>query len=431
MNLAKLFAAGLCLTALTAPAAMVKTNAFENGETQTGWFVGTNDTLSTRSVTNDSINGRSAYAGTTPLTGTANERVLKLDTEGAIWTNQVNASFESNPLYTDMLVKFVPSEDLPTFVPADGGKFAIAIKANAGGTNVLNLANNNGSSFSWSETAQEISTSLWYRVTVKFYVEGESTLSQVYVNGSAVGSPLLMNADINYTSIGFQGTGYIDEVVIRDDDPFAAGGAILTLQFATGIGSVYVGAVPKTSGQTVTSGQSLIIAAANFYEIASVTGAGTSWVVGGINETGGVVTVTSATNATVTITAQAETSTTPYAGSGAFSNAPANTVAAWAIANGVSALSDPIYNNYLLNIDDQATVPALLIKSIAVTNPTVTVTVEATGVNFTQINGTLKLVSYPTLGGTPTTHSISFSGTTTATIQQNIGTNKFVKARVE
>jgi hypothetical protein len=431
MNLTKLFAASLCLTALTASAAMVKTNAFETGEDQTGWWVGDGNTLTTRSVTNDSINGRSAYGGTTPLTGTANERVLKLDTEGAVWTNQVNASFENNPLYTDMLVKFVPSEDLPTFVASEGGKFALAIKPNAGGTNMLNVANNNGSTFAWSETTQEISTSLWYRVTVKFYVEGESTYSQVYVNGSAVGSPLLLNADINYTSIGFQGTGYIDEVVIRDDDPFAGGGALLTLQFATGIGSVYVGPTQKLSGQTVTSGQSLIISAAQFYEIASVTGAGTSWSVGGLNETGGVVTVTSATNATLTITAQAETSTTPYAGSGAFSNAPANTVAAWAIANGVSALSDPIYNNYLLNIDDQATVPDLLIKSIAVTNPTVTVTVEAAGVNFTQINGTLKLVSYPTLGGTPTTHSISFSGTTTVTIQQNIGTNQFVKARVE
>jgi hypothetical protein len=281
----------------------------------------------------------------------------------------------------------------------------------------------------------QVDTNSWCRLTVELKNYDGFTGASIKTNGALVNqSPYYVNeSDKTLNAIGFQGTGYIDEVVIRDDDPFAGNAATLTLFFATGIGSVYEGVTQKNSGDTVTSPADLIIVATNFYEIASVTGVDTSWIVNGINQTGGIVTVSSTTNATVTITAQAETSTDPYPNSGAFTNQPADKVATWAIAKGVTALDDNMYNQYLFNIDELADNPTLVINSIAVTNTTVTVMVGAGTNNLSILNGTLKLKAYPVLGGTPVnyTNEVALVGTTNVTVQVNIGTNKFVKALVE
>jgi hypothetical protein len=372
------------------------------------------------------------------MTNAANEYVLKLNTDGAVWTNQIGVSgvsFETTPVYADMLVKFVPSETLPTFVSVEGGKFAIAIKTNGLGTTVLNLANNTGADFTWKETAQEISTTTWYRVTVKMYVEGEYSYSQTYINGATVGSPLLMNADTNFNAIGFQGTGYIDEVVVRDDDPF--GGVtpppvvLITLSLTTGIQSVLVSGTGTNAAPVVPSGTVLDVFASTFYQIVGQSGVTNQWTSLGL--TNGTITVTADADATATFTAQPWTSTNALGWGSAFANAPATNVAAWAIANGVSSLSDGIYTNYLYNIDDATAVPELLIKSIAVTNTTVTVTVGAGTNNLSIINGVLKLKAWPVLGGTPVTYTneVPIAGTTNVTVQVDISTNKFVKALIE
>jgi len=213
MNLTKCFAAGLCLSALTVSAAnyLVATNDFEGGTLEGVWNGGV-----------DAFDIVDASTGVTdansPIVGVTDNKLLKLDTEGGVWTNEVGAAFDTAPVYADMLVKFVPSEELPTLTE---GKMAVAIKLALDGTNYLNIANNNSSTFAWAETAQAISTSDWYRVTVKMYFQDDWTYGQVYVNGNAVGSPLDLDGDTTLNSIGFQGTGFIDEVAVRDDDPFA------------------------------------------------------------------------------------------------------------------------------------------------------------------------------------------------------------------
>jgi hypothetical protein len=442
MNLTKLFVAGLCFTAMTASAVVIKEDSFESGTfTNAGWSgfdstFGVNIIGGTNGVTD----------ANSPMVGVGDDGVLHLNTNGAVWTNAITgATFLTTPIYADMLVKFVPSEDLPTL--DSGVKLAAAV------TNGFLVVTKNGSQ--WNSTTQPIDTNFWYRFSVELKIVNTSNFipdeqeppgywaisavkkAVVKINGTNVvvgGETEFIISDIlgssTLTAIGFQGTGFIDEVVVRDDDPLAGAGATLTLQFATGVGSVYVGVTQKNTGDTVTSGDALIILAAQFYEIASVTGADTSWSLGGLNETGGVVTVTSATNATVTITAQAETDATPYAGSGSFTNYPASDVATWAIAKGVTALTEGIYDNYLLNISTNS-LPQLLIKSVAVTNSIVTVTVEAAGVDFSDINGTLKLMVSPVLGGTSSNITAAVSGTTTATVSTDIGTNKFVKALIE
>jgi hypothetical protein len=428
MNLTKFIVAGMCVTAMTASASfLVATNDFEGGTLEGTWTGGV-----------DAFDIVDASTGVTdansPIVGVTDSKLLKLDTEGGVWTNEVNQSFAAAPVWADMLVKFVPSEELPTLTD---GKLAIAIKQNVNGTNYLNVANNNASTFDWAETAQAISTSDWYRVTVKMFwdTDAEWSYAQVYVNGAEVGTPVTLNGTVTFNSIGFQGTGFIDEVAVRNDDPISTA-VLLTLSFVSGtdIASVLVDGNPKNSGDTVASGSDLVITAAQWKEIANVTGPSTvTWVAGAVGSSVATVTVANASATTVTIAAQTETSTTPIGGGTYFSGEESNKVATWALANGVTTLSNGIYDQYLFNIPTNAT-PSLFITSIAVSNTTVTVAVQTTNnVDLvTGINGTLKIKAYPVLGGTPEIFYGVFAGTTNLTVfTQDIGTNKFVKAAVE
>jgi hypothetical protein len=156
----------------------------------------------------------------------ANENVLQLDTEGAVWTNTVSASFATTARFTDMLVKFVPSEELPVI----GADVKLAVAVQAGTPNVLAISVVDQTltiteSNLWIVTTGEIDTNAWTRLTIELgSVEGEA-YAYVKTNGVLVNPiPYIVEApDSTLNSIGFQGTGFIDEVVVRDDDPF--GGA--------------------------------------------------------------------------------------------------------------------------------------------------------------------------------------------------------------
>lgn len=442
MNLTKCFVAGLCISALTASAGFIKSNAFETADAGTDWtFDGIKgwDSEGIR-VANDSTNNRASYSSAEidrPYASAANTKVLALNTEGGVWTNTINQQFATTAIYVDMLVKFVPSEELPLKTTLSG-KLAIAVMADVNGTNRLNIAWDNSGGFGdWLPiTSKEVSTSSWHRITVKMYavVNGEDYIPwvTVYLDRDQV-----LDQQINgltLAAIGFSGTGFIDEVVVRDDDPFVTE-IPLTLSFATGIDSVYVGVDSKTNGATVLSGDSLIITASKWYEIANVAGTDvtTNWVAGVIGDSAATVTVTAAAaDKTVTITARTETSTDPQGGSTLFNGQQANKVAAWAIANGVTTLLDANYPQYLFNIATNATVPTLSIKSVAISNTTATVSVQAGTTDFSPsaINGALKIKGYPTLGGTPEVYG-GFTGTTNAIFVQDIGTNKFIRAMVD
>jgi hypothetical protein len=379
-----------------------------------------------------------------PMAGT-DTQVLQLNTEAGVWTNTVNQPFaeQGNPakqLYVDMLVKFVPSEELPD-ISSLSGKLALAVKADATETNRLNISWYNSGGFqAWSNISSKvISTTSWHRVTVRLYIIDEATpKTTVLLDGDPIFDQTMDGVDQVLYSIGFQGTGFIDELVVRDDPPTFGGAAIqITLSFTTGIATVFVGETQKLDTETVDSGSDLIITAAQWKEISSVAGTDvtTDWVLGAQGDAIATVKVSATSSGkTVTITPATETSTAETSGSGtSFDGAAMNKVAAWALANGVTTLTSGIYTNYLYNIDDAATVPELLIKSIAVTNTTVTVTVGAGTNNLSILNGVLKLKAWPVLGGTPEsyTNEVGIVGTTNVTVQVNIGTNKFVKALIE
>lgn len=435
MNLTKLCVAGMCLTALTASAGMIKSNAFETADVGTDWtFDGAKgwDTIGVR-VTNDTVNARGDYSGVRPYASAANEKVLKLDTEGKVWTNTVEESFADVPVYVDMLVKFVPSESLPEV--DNLVKLALAIT-----NDVLAVTRYNAGQNEWFITTTTINTSLWYRVTVKLEFLDPERKANVKINGTdvTVGGETVFRITDNegyaiLKSIGFQGTGFIDEVVVTKDNPISTG-TTLILSFTSGIESVFVGETQKTSGQTVLSGDTLVIKAALWKEITDVTGPATvTWVSGGPLASAATVTVANATSTTVLIADQTETSTAAIGGGTSFVNEESNKVATWALANGVTTLSNGIYDQYLFNIPTNS-MPSLFITSIAVSNSTVTVEVQTTNnVDLvTGINGTLQIKAYPVLGGTPELFYGAFSGTTNVTVfTQDIGTNKFVKAAVE
>lgn len=214
MNLTKCFVAGLCVTALTASAAnyLVATNDFEGGTLEGTWTGGIN-----ASAIVDASTG--VTDANSPIVGVTDSKLLKLDTEGGVWTNDVNQPFSGAPVWADMLVKFVPSEELPTLTE---GKLAVAIKLALDGTNYLHIANNDSSAFTWAATTKAISTSEWYRVTVKLYTTEGWSYADVSVNNQSVSAGLILDGTTTLNSIGFQGTGFIDEVAVRDDDPFSA-----------------------------------------------------------------------------------------------------------------------------------------------------------------------------------------------------------------
>lgn len=214
MNLTKCLLAGLCISAMTASAVLPQENSFE-----TGAFIG--DWTAPQGNIVAGITGVSPK----PIPAETDTKVLQLDTNGGTWTNTVNASFFGAPLYVDMLVKFVPSEELPQLDVTT--KLAIAV---TNGLLAVTKINGLGDANVWSSTETAINTSLWYRVTVKIERTGELFFASVTLNGSqqvSVGGETLFGIfDGSYSGalngLGFSGTGFIDEVVVTDVNPFGS-----------------------------------------------------------------------------------------------------------------------------------------------------------------------------------------------------------------
>lgn len=183
-----------------------------------------------------------------PLTGETHFQVLRLNTEGGVLSANLDTAgdataFSVNPIYVDTMVNFVISEDDPSFAGMDDVK--IAVFANASSNLVIRhgvfdetfdtlLPTN-------SVTGLVVDPAEWYRLTItlKFISIAETLQShpvfKVFLNGTAVEHEndygtsgwLLSAVDIDkgghdlLTAVSFQGTGYIDDLVVTRDDPFA------------------------------------------------------------------------------------------------------------------------------------------------------------------------------------------------------------------
>jgi len=247
MNLTKCFAAGLCLTAMTASAVNIKANPFETQADlqQIGWWVGLDKTLESSGIVVSGDASLNGYTSTRPMTGVTSNNVLKLDTAGGVWTNTVaGASFpaDGNKVFADMLVKFVPSEELQTI--GTDVKLAVAVLAGTPNKLAVSVINQGAGTATnvWLVTEGAIDPNAWTRLTIEMGNISDTTYAYVKTNGVLVyfgvqsdPNMLLPNGslDFNLNAIGFQGTGFIDEVVVSDTDPFVPS----TVQFA-GTGAV-------------------------------------------------------------------------------------------------------------------------------------------------------------------------------------------------
>ena len=251
-----------------------------------------------------------------PLPASAHTKVLQLNTEGGTLTNTLKsaASFASENVYVDSMVKFVPSEDLASFEDK-GIKVALYAYISENGENVsTNLAiyhgeyNGEGYLFTTNTVADlPVDASAWYRLTIllandESVNKGELTSQavQIYINGilltndnayageawTDVTEAALTNGPANGTwfvsasnlpetqkvveTLQFKGTGFVDDLVVGAGDPFAQGepeGFQVTQNIgANGSGSDTNSPITVTGVSTT-----LTYTADDFYEIASLT----------------------------------------------------------------------------------------------------------------------------------------------------------------
>jgi len=241
---------------------------------------------STFEASNDPAVGRDTYKGTTPMTNSTANWVMALNTEGATLIRELKnssgtvtvADFSSEPVYVDMMVKFVLSEDDPE-LPTDV-KTLIFARANSN----LVVYSSDGTDADFTELDCQINPDQWYRLTltwINFMEIDMYAAFSIQING---GEPLETDAtglgydetgslggcwfisaqnlkeDMELTAIEFQGTGFIDELVVTPNKP----------DFGEGDTDVYfAGTGPKVDGPTYDAWQKV---SANAISIAAAGG---------------------------------------------------------------------------------------------------------------------------------------------------------------
>ena len=248
--------------------------------------------------------------------------------------------------------------------------------------------------------------------------------------------------------VSFQGTGYVDDLVVaRDITPFGGQTALtLTLAFNDDLLDVTADGTPVAPNAEVVSGATLVINAIDWYQINSVTGDGITYT-GTTGELEGESTGTISADVagrTATIAANQYTGTIPtgFPPGHPYETLPANKLAAWAVASGLSeqdvaSNAADYLDNYLLNIDEassaQLEITSVVLDSV---NEIATITVGATdpAVDFTDLNGTLVVTTTEDLAvafGNPQTFTITATGEAEVTIQVPYAAGNFIKAVVQ
>jgi len=257
------------------------------------------------------------------LPGAAHTNVLQLNTQGATLTNSFGSGFNmANAVtYMDTMVQFVPQGDLnpPSACTATDNGIKLAVYVN-GNTNLVIYHGVNSGSGAWSYNTNDVisaitlSTSAWYRLSVAFdatcFNDGGITvvdMFQVLTNGVAVqssnaydgtwkaawsndtlvypsstgtwfrsatapDSQTFKNKHLN--SIAFQGTGFIDDLVVTTNTPtvFNTGGPTyfaVVCNISGGMGN-FSGPTNVSAGGYVTN----TFTASNNWFVSSFTGNG-------------------------------------------------------------------------------------------------------------------------------------------------------------
>lgn len=426
------------------------------------------------------------YAAGRPITNdNAKAQALKLETEGQTLTRYVAFTEDDGtgslgiprttptdvevssalPVYVDTLMKFTPSEDDPEVTDSN---IKLALFVNVSSNLVLRHSYYDGSGYVVTNSIFTdlgvINPEQWYRLTIKMQYHDSYAAMQAWLwldgtplthyNGEVDGNNY-HNGPIFYTindsktlsQVSFQGTGYVDDLVVaRDITPFGGQAALtLTLAFNDDLLDVTADGTLVTPNAEVVSGATLVINAIDWYQIDSVTG-------DGITFSGGTGAMTNTTTGTIEADVEGRTATiaaSQYSGGSVptglaapYDTVPADKLAAWAVASGLTeqdvALNAADYlDNYLLNIDEsisaQLEITSVVLDSV---NEIATITVGATdpAVDFTDLNGTLVVTTTEDLAvafGNPQTFTITATGAAEVTIQVPYAAGNFIKAVVQ
>lgn len=182
------------------------------------------------------------------ISGTTHLKVLKLNTEGGTLSAMLDdtaTDFETQSIYVDTMINFVISEDDPSFAGMDDVK--IAVFANAASNLVIRHGMYDEElaiTITNSVTDVVVDPAKWYRLTITIKQQAINgtpfSLFKVSLNGA---DPIIhvnardgdvwfdasqdANDSTDYsklTAVSFQGTGYIDDLVVTRDNPFGPAG---------------------------------------------------------------------------------------------------------------------------------------------------------------------------------------------------------------
>ena len=415
-------------------------------ETNYSWVAESGDASTI--VSNDA-----AYADITgdgPLTGDA-DLVLNLETEGNTLSRTVDVSIATGA-YIDTLVQFTPSEDDPTIDTGTGSDVKVALFVNASSNLVVtHRAYSSDFLTTWTTNSVvddvTIDAEKWYRLTMQVdssTVPGFNT-TKIWLDGTALSHTNALTSGYGFggsyfahidtteatiAKVGFQGTGMLDEFVVSDTMPDFGETTIEITLVAQG-GAVTFSANPVNSGDTVT-----ITATDDWKWLASIDGPVTE--AGVVDADSITTTLTAVASCTVTAVVEYADADHDIGGTG-YPIAGPNGIGTWADANGLTEaqVGEDQLDDYLLNVAD-GTNAELTIESITVDGTDVTIVVGNTdnaNVDLDNINGTLKLYSTTTLGGTWTEVGSASIGSGNDTVQIDISSvanaTDFFKAVVE
>ena len=478
---------GYTNAAIGAAAGMYKANVWGSLSQYTNlvWEAGAGDASTIQAFEGTYANGR-------PITNDNDKaQALKLETEGQTLTRYVAFTeddgsgslgiplttpttisvTESEPVYVDTLMKFTPSEDDPEVTDSN---IKLALFVNVNSNLVLrhtyydvNRLPNAGyvTTNSIFTDLGEINPEQWYRLTIKMQYHNSYGAMQAWLwldgtqlthyNGEVDGNNI-HNGPIFYTisdsqflsQVSFQGTGYVDDLVVARDITSFAGqaGLTLTLAFDDDVLDVLVDGQPVQPSAVVESGSTLAITAVDWYQINSVTGDGITYT-GTTGELEGESTGTITADGpdkTATINASQYTGSIPtgFPPGHPYETLPANKLAAWAVASGLGE-QDVMLNaadyldNYLLNIDES--IDAQLKITSIVYDPVreiATITVGATdpAVDFTELNGALVVQTTDDLAagfGATMVYDITLTTAGEVTIEVQAIAGNFIRAYVQ
>ena len=368
-----------------------------------------------------------------PMGLTAGSMFLNLNTAGATLSRQLGdyddstheftpgASFESDPIWVDTMIKFVKSDETPTSIPndvklamwVDADNKLVIYSANIDENGTLIVDEDNVTVPYTTVTDQAIDADSWYRVTVKTTTYWGVHMSRVWINGVAIPGiasdsilggdegqywfPSIDTGDAVMKYVSFKGTGAVDDLTVSYDEATFSDTPMsftLTIGFESDLLTVTAGGDAIANGATVNSGTAITVTANDWYQITAVEANATA-VADGLEEITGRVTTTGFTaiangaDAAITITAAKFSDADGTFGA---NGAVASKAADWGLANNVSTTDfDTYYNQYLLNVAPEATA-AIEIKNVEMGDSAATITVEAaTGVDWSDINGALTI----------------------------------------